>query len=48
MTTGRWVFTPMTRSRIGFKKTLRDRFMGWKIHREQRRDTPDIFRVTGY
>lgn len=46
--TGRWVFTPMTQARIGFRKTLKDRIRGWMIGREQRKNTPDIFRVTGY
>ena len=48
MTTGRWVFTPMTRSRIGFRKTLKDRIRGWMIRRQQEKDAPDILRVTGY
>ena len=46
--TGRYVFTPAVVGKIGRRVTLADRFRAWKIHREERRNRPDIFTVTGY
>jgi hypothetical protein len=44
--TGRYNYSPMTSKRLTMRRTLADRIRGWFYMR--RRETPDIFGVTGY
>lgn len=46
--TSRYVYCPMTSKRIGRRVTIMDRFRRWKKERENRRNAPDVFMVTGY
>jgi hypothetical protein len=44
----RYCYNPMTSKRIGQRLTIADRFRRWKREREERRNWPDVFMVTGY
>lgn len=44
----RYIFCPMTSKKIGRRVTLADRFRRWKVERENRKDEPDVYTVTGF
>lgn len=44
----RYCYCPMTSGRIGRRTTLIEKFRRWQIERQQRREQPDIFTITGY
>ena len=44
----RYIFCPMTSKKIGMRITLADRFRRWKKERENRKNYPDVFMVTGF
>lgn len=46
--TGRYSYCPMTSKRLTMRITLADRIRAWKCERERRRETPDVYMVTGY
>lgn len=43
---GRYSYCPMTSGRLTMRRTLADRIRAWWLMRK--RETPDVFRVTGY
>lgn len=44
----RYIFCPMTSKKIGRRVTLADRFRRWKKERENWKNEPDVFMVTGF
>ena len=46
--TSRYCYCPEVYKRIGKRMSLADRFRRWKKQREDRRNAPDLFMVTGY
>lgn len=46
--TSRYCYCPMTAKRIGRRMTLMDRFRRWKKNRENLRNEPDLYMVTGF
>ena len=44
--TGRYTYCPMTSGRLTMRPTLAERIRAWV--RMRRRETPDVFGVTGY
>ena len=46
--TSRYCYCPMTSKKLYQRVTIMDRFRRWKKKREDRRNAPDLFMVTGY
>lgn len=44
----RYCFNPSINRKIGRTLTLAERFRRWKHFREERKNGPDLFPVTGY
>ena len=44
----RYCYSPMAGKKIGRRVTMMDRFRRWKNERENRKNDPDVYRVTGF
>ena len=44
----RYCYSPMAGKKIGRRVSMMDRFRRWKNERENRKDEPDVYRVTGF
>lgn len=44
----RYCFNPSIRQKIGHRLTIAERIRRWRILRENRKNAPDLYPVTGY
>ena len=44
----RYCFNPSITQKIGRRLTLAERWRRWRINRDERLNSPDVYTVTGY
>ena len=44
----RYCYNPSINQKIGRRLTIAERFHRWKVLREERKNVPDVFTVTGF